>query len=135
MQDEIVTYAEIKLPKSAGKIKAGIGRDNNAAPKRNRLITYRYCIVAQSIICFLLAATVVLLLVLKYPSENNPRDCKRQLCNESNVSCRICPEPWIKYHVKCYLFFKEKIDWNASKEFCSTHRASLFTNPDKDVTV
>ncbi|XP_065419224.1 E3 ubiquitin-protein ligase TRIM11-like [Chrysemys picta bellii] len=36
-----------------------------------------------------------------------------------------CPENWIGYHGKCYLFSDDEADWTSSQHFCSSHGASL----------
>ncbi|XP_019371409.1 PREDICTED: killer cell lectin-like receptor subfamily G member 1 [Gavialis gangeticus] len=40
-------------------------------------------------------------------------------------SCPRCPEPWMGYGDSCYLFSKERKDWNSSQESCAAESARL----------
>ncbi|XP_039373038.1 E3 ubiquitin-protein ligase TRIM39-like [Mauremys reevesii] len=42
---------------------------------------------------------------------------------DSPAAC--CPENWIGYHGKCYLFSADEADWTLSQHFCSSSGASL----------
>ncbi|XP_044839925.1 E3 ubiquitin-protein ligase TRIM7-like [Mauremys mutica] len=42
---------------------------------------------------------------------------------DSPATC--CPEKWIGYQGKCYLFSADEADWTSSQHFCSTPGASL----------
>nr|XP_005289389.1 zinc finger protein RFP-like [Chrysemys picta bellii] len=42
---------------------------------------------------------------------------------DSPATC--CPENWIGYHGKCYLFSEDEADWTSSQHSCSSHSASL----------
>uniref|UniRef100_A0A674K3H5 C-type lectin domain-containing protein n=1 Tax=Terrapene triunguis TaxID=2587831 RepID=A0A674K3H5_9SAUR len=42
---------------------------------------------------------------------------------DSPAAC--CPEHWIGYHGKCYLFSEDEADWTSSQHSCSSHGASL----------
>ncbi|KAM7178043.1 C-type lectin domain family 2 member H-like isoform 2-T2 [Macrochelys suwanniensis] len=39
--------------------------------------------------------------------------------------CIPCPGGWMWFRGQCYYFSKEIQDWDASKEFCSSHNATL----------
>ncbi|XP_038243031.2 killer cell lectin-like receptor subfamily G member 2 [Dermochelys coriacea] len=39
--------------------------------------------------------------------------------------CIPCPGGWMWFTGQCYYFSKETQDWDASKEFCSSHNATL----------
>ncbi|XP_053872342.1 C-type lectin domain family 2 member B-like [Malaclemys terrapin pileata] len=39
--------------------------------------------------------------------------------------CIPCPGGWMWFRGQCYYFSKETQDWDASKEFCSSHNATL----------
>ncbi|XP_024079421.1 zinc finger protein RFP-like [Terrapene carolina triunguis] len=42
---------------------------------------------------------------------------------DSRATC--CPEKWIGYEGKCYLFSEDEADWTSSQHFCSSPGASL----------
>ncbi|XP_039373191.1 E3 ubiquitin-protein ligase TRIM11-like isoform X2 [Mauremys reevesii] len=52
---------------------------------------------------------------------------------DSPATC--CPEEWIGYQGKCYLFSEDEANWTSSQLFCSSHGASLAwldTRQEKD---
>uniref|UniRef100_A0A8C3H6L1 C-type lectin domain-containing protein n=1 Tax=Chrysemys picta bellii TaxID=8478 RepID=A0A8C3H6L1_CHRPI len=42
---------------------------------------------------------------------------------DSPAAC--CPENWIGYQGKCYLFSEDEANWTSSQHSCSSHGASL----------
>uniref|UniRef100_A0A674JTP9 C-type lectin domain-containing protein n=1 Tax=Terrapene triunguis TaxID=2587831 RepID=A0A674JTP9_9SAUR len=42
---------------------------------------------------------------------------------DSPAAC--CPEHWIGYQGKCYLFSEDEANWTSTQHFCSSHGASL----------
>ncbi|XP_044838480.1 E3 ubiquitin-protein ligase TRIM39-like [Mauremys mutica] len=42
-----------------------------------------------------------------------------------NCPTACCPENWIGYQGKCYLFSEDEADWTSSQHFCSSHGVSL----------
>uniref|UniRef100_A0A7M4F3C0 Uncharacterized protein n=1 Tax=Crocodylus porosus TaxID=8502 RepID=A0A7M4F3C0_CROPO len=45
--------------------------------------------------------------------------------DHSGDSCPRCPELWMGYGDSCYLFSKERKDWNSSQESCAAESARL----------
>ncbi|XP_026518058.1 E3 ubiquitin-protein ligase TRIM11-like [Terrapene carolina triunguis] len=73
-------------------------------------------IVAAAVAAVLLAVLFIAVIVGSVPKA-------RVTPPDSPAAC--CPEHWIGYHGKCYLFSEDEADWTSSQHSCSSHGASL----------
>ncbi|XP_043935776.1 natural killer cells antigen CD94-like isoform X2 [Protopterus annectens] len=123
---------------------------NSLEPEKQHSRNYRgpkpahckcHCFIfITSTLCLLLAVSVAVLTILlisSYTSCELPewkmmtQRCKDSESNETG-KCSLCPEKWIGYHGKCYLFSDKEMNWTSSKKFCSAHQSSLFTEQQEE---
>ncbi|XP_038614847.1 early activation antigen CD69-like [Tachyglossus aculeatus] len=92
------------------------------------------CAVLVVVIITTLILAIITLSVGKY---NCPGVWEKQepgKNGQSPVFPISCPEDWIGFRGKCYLFSNTSDTWNASKRHCSNHNATLTqVNSEKDL--
>ncbi|XP_037701063.1 natural killer cells antigen CD94-like [Choloepus didactylus] len=86
------------------------------------------------IICFLLMATLGILLKMSYTKQKIQPPLSPGSTEElqEGSDCCSCREKWIGYKCNCYFFSNEQKPWAESRDFCASQNSSLLQLESRD---